>query len=216
MRNGGAIVRALSEADWWRLVRGVEGVGGDGVLTALPSVAGVPTFTESARARDRLVLWLLGGVGLRVAEACGLLWSDLVVGDVVTRVLVVRAGVAKGGREREVPLSELVRAAVSRALGSRRESGVVGDGPVLWSRVGSGTAMTTRRVQQMVGCWGGDYLQRWITPHMLRHTFASRLRRRVDLAVVQRLLGHARLSSTQVYMGVESSELTAAVESLDA
>ncbi|HEY7477595.1 MAG TPA: tyrosine recombinase [Actinomycetota bacterium] len=157
--------------------------------------------------RDRAVLELLYGSGLRVAEVC-----SLSLGDVdATRARVLVHG--KGQKDREVPLSDFARDAVDAWLGAGR--------PRL-ARAGSralfvnrrGARVGTRDIRRVVERYGRQLLPgRRVTPHTLRHSFATHLLEGgADIRAVQELLGHASVATTQRYTHVSRARLFAAYE----
>lgn len=150
-------------------------------------------------ARDRAVLTLLWGAGLRVSEALSLRWSVAPLGE----TLMV-AG--KGGKRRNLPVLPVVRAAVEayRALCPHRPPP---DGPLfLGARGGALNDRLVRRAMQQAREALG--LPETATPHALRHAFATQLLAAGgDLRAVQELLGHASLSTTQIYTGLDADRL---------
>ena len=155
--------------------------------------------------RDHALLTVMAYAGLRVAEACALTW-----GDIEERTLRVRHG--KGDKERIVPLHPRVLEALAecREIPQKRNIYVFpGQRP--------GRPLTTRAVQHlMVRLGTAAGLDRSkLHPHTLRHTAATMLLRRTgNLILVQRFLGHASVSTTQIYTHVALDELAAAVEQL--
>ena len=150
-------------------------------------------------ARDEAVLLLLYGAGLRIGEAMALTGDILPLGD----TLMVTG---KRAKTRLVPLLEPVKAAIERYValspyGAER-------GEILFRGVRGGPLapeLIRRAVQAARVRLGlGDST----TPHALRHSFATHLLGRgADLRSLQELLGHASLSSTQVYTGVDAAHL---------
>lgn len=206
--------KALTDDEWWRFIRKAEGVAGTGPLTGLPLAELHPSRSEMVRVRDLAAYWLMGHTGLRVGELVKLGWSEVWVdGAPVDRIKVVEA-VGKGGFTRLLPVDSFVSAslvrlrsvanAVCAGVGLRC---VLGCGPD-WRPIG------IRVVQRKVAELGRRSVGRSVGCHELRHTFAVRVRRRSDLAVLQRLLGHRHLSSTAVYAGVTGDELDRAVAGL--
>ncbi|WP_420391907.1 tyrosine-type recombinase/integrase [Acuticoccus sp.] len=149
--------------------------------------------------RDAAVLALLYGCGLRVGEATGLDAAD--VPEPLVRLRVT----GKGDRTREVPVLPAVAAAVAcyRAAAPFALEG----GPLF--RGERGGRLSPRTVQRTVEAWRRALgLPASATPHALRHAFASHLLARgADLRAIQELLGHARLSTTEVYTAVEPTRL---------
>ena len=154
--------------------------------------------------RDAAVLALLYGAGLRIAEALSIRRKDAPTqGGTVLTVL------GKGGKLRSVPILPQVAAAVSEYLASVPHS-LPPAGPLF---VGvRGGELSPRIIQYAMETMRGALgLGSSATPHALRHSFATHLLARGgDLRTIQELLGHASLSSTQIYTQVESVQLMAA------
>ena len=155
--------------------------------------------TDWVGARDRAVLLLLYGSGLRIAEALSLKGRDATPGE----VLVVTG---KGGKQRTVPVLPITRAAIADYVRAcpwpldpaaplfRGEKG----GPL-------SPGMVQRAVAQARRALG---LPDTATPHALRHSFATHLLSAgADLRSLQELLGHASLGSTQIYTRVDAAAL---------
>jgi integrase/recombinase XerC len=155
-------------------------------------------------ARDAAVLALLYGAGLRISEALSIRRADAPVGK--TEAITV---VGKGGKSRSAPVIAPVRKAVEDYL-ALCPYRLKPDGPLF---VGvKGRRLSPRIVQlAMARMRGALGLPDSATPHALRHSFATHLLARGgDLRTIQDLLGHASLSTTQVYTGVDSARLLAA------
>ncbi len=152
-------------------------------------------------ARDRAVVELLYGTGIRLSELVGLRVRDLARSS---GLLLVRG---KGNKERRVPVGSAARAALDRYLADRGASDP--DAPLFAGRNGP---ISPRTVQRIVT----RHLRRIasrarLSPHLLRHTFATHLLDNgAELRAVQELLGHASLASTQVYTHVTMERLRAA------
>jgi len=149
--------------------------------------------------RDKAVLLLLYGAGLRVGEAMALTGAVLPLGD----TLIVTG---KRAKTRVVPLLQPVREAVELYLGAS-PWGVSRDLPIFrGAKGGPLSADIIRRAVRAARARLG--LGERTTPHALRHSFATHLLGRgADLRSLQELLGHASLSSTQVYTGVDTAHL---------
>jgi integrase/recombinase XerC len=167
---------------------------------------------DPSSVRDRALLELAYSSGLRLSELVGLNRGDL---DPGSRLVRVRG---KGRRERIVPVGVHALSALERYLSAtgRARAGPAGPArgyePVFLNR--SGTRLSGRTVQRVVrrrlaGVAGGL----GVTPHALRHSFATHLLDRgADLRAIQELLGHRSLASTQVYTHVSRSRLRKAYE----
>ena len=150
-------------------------------------------------ARDLAILYLLYGAGLRVAEALSLTGRALSAGDVL-RVS------GKRGKQRQVPLLPVVRAAMAD-YAAQCPHAIAPDGPLfLGARGGPLNPAQLRRAVQ--GARQRLGIHERATPHALRHSFATHLLAGgAVLRSLQELLGHASLTSTQVYTGVDAARL---------
>jgi len=154
-------------------------------------------------ARDAAVLLLLYGSGLRISEALGLLRKDAPLdGRDVLRIT------GKGGKERLVPVLPVTQAAVARYL-ALCPYPLAADGPLFLGAKGG--QLSPRIVQLLMERMReGLGLPETATPHALRHSFATHLLSAgADLRQIQELLGHASLSTTQVYTEVDRTRLLA-------
>ena len=164
-----------------------------------------PDAPEWRRIRDRAILEILYGSGLRVSEVCSLHLQSVSSDGVTLRVM------GKGSKERIVPLSAPAREAINRWLSVRRE--VVGEtsGNALFLSA-RGKAVGRRDVARLldeacerVGITGGTH------PHALRHSFATHLMDNgADTRSIQELLGHSDAATTQRYTHVSKERLRVA------
>ena len=149
------------------------------------------------RVRDLAILELLYASGLRVAELASLDLDDVDRSDQTVRVR------GKGGKERVVPYGDAAAGALEAHLGRRGFD----DGPLFPNARGS--RLTVRSMHTIVRRSArAAGLTRRVTPHTLRHTFATHLLDSgADLRMIQELLGHSRLSTTQRYTHVGADQL---------
>jgi integrase/recombinase XerC len=154
--------------------------------------------------RDLAVIGLLYGCGLRISEALSLTWGDLPL----TGALRVRG---KGNKDRVVPVLPMVAQAVAAYAAAAPFAGT-GAQPLF--RGAKGGALGARAVQTRMRLLRASLgLAQSATPHALRHSFATHLLQNgADLRTIQELLGHASLSSTQVYTAVDQTRLLAVYE----
>ena len=166
---------------------------------ALLDIVADSSRADWMRLRDTAVLLLLWGAGLRISEALSLTGADLPLGEVL-RITGKRA------KLREVPLLPLVRAAVEAYLEACPFS-MTKDEPVFRGvRGGLLDAGIIRAAMRAARPALG--LPASATPHALRHSFATHLLAAgADLRAIQELLGHASLSSTQIYTAVDAAQL---------
>jgi integrase/recombinase XerD len=201
-RRPSALPRALSEHE-------VEAL-----LDAVGSACELPTGDAAADAavlRDRALLELLYSSGIRVSEACGLRFGDLDVDSAFARVL------GKRSKERLVPIGRPALSALAEYLDRGR--------PVLLGeraadRDAADAVFLGRRGRRLgrQAAWG--VIRRWatsagltaeISPHVLRHSCATHLLDHgADIRTVQELLGHASVSTTQIYTRVATERLVQA------
>jgi integrase/recombinase XerC len=156
--------------------------------------------------RDAAVLSLLYGCGLRISEALGILRKDAPIDGRDTLTVT-----GKGGKSRMAPVIPAVSAAVKDYI-EMCPYRLASDEPLF--RGARGGPLSPRIIQlAMERLRGALGLPDTATPHALRHSFATHLLARGgDLRAIQELLGHASLSTTQVYTEVDTSRLLAAYE----
>src|SRR5687768_1897387 len=174
--------RALSPDEAAQLMR----VEGDDVLAA----------------RDKAMLELLYSSGLRLSELTGLAVRDVNLRDATVQVT------GKGSKTRIVPVGRHALEALKVWL-PRRE-GVAAAGQAALFVAKSGARLSGRAVAQRVGHWAKRFgLAGKVHPHVLRHSFASHvLQSSGDLRAVQEMLGHASVSTTQVYTHLDFQHLS--------
>ena len=184
----------------------------DEVAALLGAVAG----DDAVARRDRAILETLYGTGIRVSELVGLSLADL---DLELGNSSLRA-FGKGSKERVVPVGRLARDALKAWLAPSGRGALA---PERWARRGDQEAvfLNTRggRLSRQ-GAWGvvrhyGDRVNLGdrLTPHVLRHSCATHmLDHGADIRVVQELLGHASISTTQVYTRVSTERLRKAYD----
>jgi integrase/recombinase XerD len=164
---------------------------------------------DAVARRDRAILELLYGGGLRISELVGLSLADIDADAGILRAM------GKGSKERVVPIGRLARQALSAWLGRGGRDAMA---PARWARRGDAEAVFLNqrggRLSRQ-GAWAivrryGDAvgLGERLTPHVLRHSCATHmLDHGADIRVVQELLGHASIATTQVYTRVSTERL---------
>lgn len=163
-----------------------------------------PQTERAIGLRDRAMVETLYGAGLRVSELCGLTLADLHLDDGFLRCI------GKGNKERVVPLGRTAVEWVKRYLAEVRpalaKEGRDAGAVFLSNR---GTAISRKTVWQLVRKHTRDSgLGKRVTPHTLRHSFASHLLANdAPLRVIQEMLGHADIATTQIYTHVDQGRL---------
>lgn len=161
--------------------------------------------TEPDDLRDRAMLELLYGCGLRVSELCGLTLESITEGADLIRCT------GKGSRDRIVPLGHSAGEALTRYLASARDTLVRGNAEerhLFITRLGSGFSRigVFKMLKRRATAAGID--PSTVSPHVLRHCFASHLLSHgADIRAIQEMLGHASISTTQIYTHVDESRL---------
>jgi integrase/recombinase XerD len=153
--------------------------------------------------RDRAILEMLYGAGLRISELTGLDVDDVELEEGSVRVL------GKGGKERDVPVGRYAREAVSAYLIRARPGFATARTRSALFLNQRGGRLTRQGVSQLlerhVRAAG---IRRRVTPHTLRHSFATHLLEGgADVRTVQELLGHASVATTQIYTLVTKEHL---------
>ena len=163
-----------------------------------------PDTNQPAGVRDRAMLEVAYGCGLRVTELVSLQLNDLELEEGFIRCC------GKGGKERLVPLGKEARRWVEIYLGQAR--------PVYCRRANEPALFLSQRGSPMTRQWFGKCLKRYaasagtdvnkVSPHVLRHCFATHLLEGdADLRAVQAMLGHARIATTEIYTHVDRKRL---------
>jgi integrase/recombinase XerC len=165
------------------------------------SPVGASPLVRAVALRDRAVLELMYGSGLRVGEVAGLTLERLDLDR--GRVIVM----GKGSKEREVPLSDPSSLALEEYLREGRpRMGAAGSPAAFFNR--RGRPLGTRDIRRLVGRYARMLSGRRVTPHTLRHSFATHLLEGgADIRAVQELLGHASVATTQRYTHVSRARL---------
>jgi site-specific recombinase XerD len=219
----------------WARLRGALQLSGELVADALKSRRATvrrpyPVLTEpevialyqaAENPRDRALLAVMLGAGLRVSEVVGLDVSDLIEGSEGGAALWVRQG--KGRKDRHVPVWPEVTVAIRRYLAATgRRLG--GDGPMFAAHDpaagklprGRLASRSVAAVVSRLAHRAGIDAAKAVSPHALRHTYALRnLRQGGDVVGVSKLLGHASITTTQRYVDhLDVAELRASVARL--
>ena len=158
--------------------------------------------------RDRAMLELLYASGLRISELCGVQLSD------IDRNLGVVRVVGKGNKHRLVPVGKAALKAIDEYLNGARGRLLRGRSSRYLFVTARGSALTRKAFWKALAFYGRKAgLGRRLTPHLIRHSFATHLLEGgADLRSVQVMLGHADISTTQIYTHVVKSRLRSTVD----
>ena len=150
--------------------------------------------------------------GLRVAEVCSLCWLDVMHLGNVKECLTLDASAAKNGRERIIPITARLSSRITQAWNGN----AAGEPPVAAGYVAAARphskAVSPRSLERNIKRLASETLGIDVNPHMLRHTFATRLLRTSNLEIVRAALGHKRVSTTQIYVHTSIDDLAEAMK----
>lgn len=165
--------------------------------------------------RDFVMFQLGLLTGLRNSEILGLRIEHVAPFGEVSTQLDLTQDIAKNHRPRTVPIHSTLRNTLDEFLGWKMQRGQACnlDSP-LFVTANTNRPLQPRDFQRITRMYGTHVLGRRITPHMFRHTFATQVLRRANIRVVQKLLGHASLQTTQVYTHPSTSDMSDAVDAL--
>jgi len=164
----------------------------------------LPDTNSPIGLRDQAMIELFYGTGIRLGELSNLKLNDI---DFVSSLIKVKG---KGGKERLVPLGEMAIRALKKYLDVRSEflqKTIVKDVPAIFLNK-HGKTLSRRGIQRRVAKYLQHVSLNGTNPHILRHSFATHLLDEgADLIAVKELLGHASLSTTQIYTHVSTERL---------
>lgn len=166
--------------------------------------------------RNHCMALLMLDAGLRVGELVSLRFSDLFFNSLPVRTIIIKWHMTKNKLEHSIPVSQPLDESLRAFFSEWFLCDVNSPGEFAFPRSGSDKAITTRQVERIIRAAGWKALGRPVHPHVLRHTCASRWMRVTNEAVVQKLLGHRYLTSTQIYCHPNSDDLRQAVDSVTA
>ncbi len=156
------------------------------------------------RKRDRLIVLLLYGSGLRVSELCNLKIRDI---DFKRSLIIVRGG--KGAKDRIVPIPKALLKEIEDYLKMRNDNS---EYLLVEERRNKKDKLSPKTVWYILDKYGKKAGIK-VTPHMLRHSFATHmLENGIDIRIIQEILGHSNLSTTQIYTKVTVEHLRRAQE----
>ncbi len=173
------------------------------------------TSSPKIHHRNYTMALLMLDAGCRVGELVQLRQEQLWFAHCAIGALTIEKHQAKNKHERTVPISDRLNVAIDKMnrlwWTTNREDKTHYAFYATWHK----RPLTVRQVQYIITDAGKISLHRDIHPHLLRHTFATRLMRSAPLPVVQELLGHKNLSSTQIYTHPNDEDRKKAIDSLN-
>lgn len=165
--------------------------------------------------RNMAIVLLMLDAGLRVSEVANLTVAALFWQGQPIRSITIFGKDSKNGRERTIPTTARLQAAIVNLHRFYLEPLTLQGEDFAFHGAKYSKPITARQIERIVGNLSLESIGRKIYPHMLRHTFATRLMRKCSVRVVQELLGHRALSSTQVYTHPDADDLHNAINSMN-
>lgn len=184
------------------------------LLESLQSRDGTPKQRRRGIRNYTIALCMLDA-GLRVGEVTRLYVCDLWFNQAPVTAIDLGPDVALKGCKRFVPLTQRLSEAIE-LMKINYWTDLINPGTCrAFYTSDPKKPITTRQIERFIGLAAEISLGRPIHPHVLRHTFATRLMRKTNARIVQQLLGHRRLSSTQIYTHPDQQDLAAAIDTLN-
>jgi len=165
--------------------------------------------------RNHCIALLMLDAGLRVGEVVKLRIGDLFYNSQPVRSIIIRKEISKSKRERQIPVSERLAEALKNCGETIWSGLIINSSSFCFYNNDAYKSMTTRQVERIISSAAERALGRPIHPHVLRHTFASRLMKVCDIRTVQELLGHKCVSSTQVYTHPDEEDKRKAINDVE-
>jgi len=166
--------------------------------------------------RDYTLIFFALNTGLRVSEVTGLNVENVFPYSSIVSVLKLPAEIAKGNKPRSIPLNDTVRGVLEIYLTGEFTTGrISGRETALFRSKFSNKRLGRFDFYQLLTKHSINSINQPCNPHKLRHTFATKLINQANIKIVQEILGHAGLQSTQVYLHPSSSEKLDAVNKLN-
>lgn len=180
--------------------------------------ANLPKCTAYADTRKHPIpiAWhLMLDAGLRVGETLQLAWSDLTHLNEPKSLLELTASMTKNQRARTVPIGRTLHDAIRSGLSQRPADDTWSAAMYVLAPRCNARPVSIRTLQRAIEQIGKTAAGISITPHSLRHTFATRLGRVCSIHVVQAALGHSRVTTTERYTHVNNDDVCQAIAKLD-
>ncbi len=165
--------------------------------------------------RNHLMALLMLDAGLRVGEVVTLRISDLYFAINPVRTIVIGSDIAEKDCTRNIPVSSRLSSSIETMAEFWWEADKPHHRDYAFYTNNIDKPLTTRQVERIIRSAALKCLGRPVHPHVLRHTFASRLMRKTNARIVQELLGHKNLSSTQIYTHPNGEDLKQAIDSIN-
>lgn len=165
--------------------------------------------------RNYTMALIMLDAGLRVGELVKLTQDQLWYADAPVGALCIQASQAKNKHERVIPVTTRLHDAIEQMHRAWWCQWMDGTGTSAFYQTSCQHPLTARQVQRIIKSASVLSLGKEVHPHLLRHTFASRLMRKTSMRVVQQLLGHSSITSTQIYTHPNGDDYQKAIDALN-
>lgn len=165
--------------------------------------------------RNYLIGCLMLEAGLRVGEVVKLQISHCFFNGKPVQTLFLTPNITKNHKERSVPVSTRLSKSLETYRNEYNPRDTYRDDCSCFWTHSPACPITTRQVERIISNAGLKALGRPVNPHMLRHTFATKLMRVTDMRTVQELLGHSDITSTQIYTHPNEQDKRKAIDELN-
>lgn len=177
---------------------------------SLPTESGI-----NLSRRNRLIFYLMIDAGLRVREVVTLTWSCLFTESTMNTSVKIHANCNHNNLARLIPISSRLSNAIHEFTNFPTPPLCLLPLDYVFPARNAHRHLTTRQVHRIISIAGWSAAQVTVHPHMLRHTFATKLIAYTPTRVVQELLGHKSITSTQIYTHPNSTDLQRAIDGLN-
>lgn len=165
--------------------------------------------------RNYLIGCLMLDAGLRVGEVVQLTVSHLLFSGLPVNTLILTSDITKNKRERSVPVNTRLTEAISNFFKAAFSPTILHSSSLVFAVPHTNRCITTRQIENIILAAAMRSLGRPVNPHMLRHTFASKLLRVTNMRTVQMLLGHSCITSTQIYTHPNEEDKKKAIDAME-
>lgn len=174
------------------------------------------SFSAYGCKRNTLMFLLMLDAGLRVGEVVKLTYDSICTGANIHTGVMIHQSTTKTKKARSIPMTKRLHIAVVQWAGLHAMTAENEPGAFVFEGTNENSHFSTRQLNRLVNKAGVEVLQKPIHPHIMRHTFATKIMLTCAMPVVQELLGHASITSTQIYTHPNSNDLVKAIAGLEA
>ena len=165
--------------------------------------------------RNFAIATLMLDAGMRIGEVVQLKISDLWFSEKPVETIIIRPDISKTKTERALPISQRIWQALHQMKNHYWPAFTLTHEGFAFYSCDHNENISVRQIERIFAAAGMKRLGFEVNPHMLRHTFATRLMRVANIRVVQQLLGHSNIASTQIYTHPSKDDLSDAIKQIE-